>query len=50
MVKEYRSLRPMSGIEERGKEIVFMTIKTNSKKEKRGKGSGTLEATGVRMR
>ena len=41
----------MSGIEERGREIVFMTIKTNSKKEKRGgKGIGTLEATGVRMR
>ena len=41
----------MSGIEERGKEIVFMMIKTNSKKDKgEGKGNGTLEATGVRMR
>ena len=35
MIKEYGLLRPMSGIEERGKEIVFMTIKTNSKKDKR---------------
>ena len=40
----------MSGVEERGREIVFMMIKTSSKKDKgEGKGSGTLEATGVRM-
>ena len=50
MINAKWSLRPMSGVEERGREIAFMTIKANSKKKKReGKGSGTFEATGVRM-
>ena len=49
MINAKWSLRPMSGVEERGREIAFMTIKASSKKKKReGKGEFTLEATRVR--
>ena len=46
MINAKWSLRPMSGVEERGREIAFMTIKASSRKKKReGKGEFTLEAT-----